>query len=89
MSDIWEMHTGEHDGTLNPDCKACEAISKYPCQWCGYGHIFYSHSLLAHSENDDPICQEGGFGENTFIDRMLTSPWRDWWSVKEAHSILT
>jgi hypothetical protein len=46
--------------------------------------MFYTHNLLAHSENGDPICQEGGFGENNFTEEMLVEPWRDWFTALQT-----
>ncbi len=76
----WIDHVEEHDGTLKTkDCPLCEEIAKFPCQWCGYGAMFYTHNLLAHNENGDPSCQgPNGFSEDKFTEPMIVEPWRDW-----------
>lgn len=41
-------------GTLESDrCEGCKQAEQYPCEWCGYGHVFTTHNDVAHAENGD------------------------------------
>lgn len=42
------------DGCLTAACEACDQAVKYPCTFCGYGHIFTTHSDIAHAEKWRP-----------------------------------
>jgi hypothetical protein len=41
------------DGLLRDSCAGCDQAVAHPCQWCGYGHAFTTHSDVAHAENGD------------------------------------
>lgn len=43
------------DGTMaaEGECKGCDEAAEHKCQFCGYGHVFTTHSDLAHLDNSD------------------------------------
>ncbi len=48
--------TGPHQAdTLVRKCPGCDTARQHPCQHCGFGHIFSTHSDEAHRDNGDPI----------------------------------
>ena len=44
------------DGTMAEAgaCAGCDEATAHPCRFCGYGHVFTTHSDLAHAEGGDP-----------------------------------
>ena len=45
---------GEWDGTLWDGCPGCNEARQYPCEFCGYGHVFTTHNPEAHEDYGDP-----------------------------------
>lgn len=45
------------DGELSDDCPGCLQARQYPCRYCGYGHVFTTHSE-AHAERGDYLPSE-------------------------------
>ena len=43
----------EWDGLMQITCEGCLQAEEYPCEFCGYGHIFTTHNDVAHAENGD------------------------------------
>lgn len=35
------------------ECAGCDEATKYPCDWCGYGHVFTTHNVEAHVDDTD------------------------------------
>lgn len=58
------------DGTLCDPCKGCDEAREHPCRYCGYGHVFPTHSPDSHYEGDDPIIPS----ESDISDEWLNSP---------------
>lgn len=54
-----EKHTcwdaPDWDGTMAApgECVGCDQAAAHPCNFCGYGEVFTTHNVLAHSENGD------------------------------------
>jgi hypothetical protein len=41
------------DGTMDADCEGCDEAENHKCNFCGYGHVFTTHSDVAHIEAGD------------------------------------
>lgn len=65
-------HWGHDDGLLDPNCSACRHAAQFPCPWCGYGAMFPTHNLLAHSENGDT------WGDNDWTEALSVLPYEEW-----------
>lgn len=49
----------DFDGIIDPDtCDGCQEAQQYPCDYCGYGHLFTTHNDLAHGENGDTFIDD-------------------------------
>jgi hypothetical protein len=47
----------ECEGVMMEGCAGCDEAEKFPCQYCGYGHIFTTHSE-AHVHNGDRLAPD-------------------------------
>lgn len=62
------------DGTMDPEnCRGCAEAAQHPCIFCGYGHVFTTHSE-AHVENGDPQAPDFYAEIDTAISRWADSP---------------
>lgn len=68
----WDLPTFE--GTVMPDdCPGCAEAVKNPCCFCGYGHVFATHSE-AHAENYDPCYPMEGVDPDAWSDNPHIYP---------------
>lgn len=44
----------DFDGQMQNGCAGCDDAAANACYWCGYGHVFTTHSDETHEESGDP-----------------------------------
>jgi len=44
----------EWKGVLTDSCAGCVQASAHPCEWCGYGNAFPTHTAEFHFDGGDP-----------------------------------
>lgn len=60
---ITSQHTcsDEDWGNLPESCPACQEIASHPCDLCGFGHCFTTHSDICHADDQQ---MPDGYGED-------------------------
>lgn len=43
---------------MDDNCLACNEIKHHPCEYCGFGEIFYTHNDITHCEGGDEFVPD-------------------------------